>query len=194
MPVELVSFNAAIFYNSVRLEWQTATEVNNYGFDVERCETQDLRYQNWEKIGFVNGHGNSNSPKFYSFVDNSNLSGSYLYRLKQIDFDGGFEYSGTVGISLMKFLQKFELEQNYPNPFNPVTKIKFIIPDVGTQHAALLQIFDVLGNKIATIINGIKQTGIHEVEFNGENLPSGIYYYTLTSGDFRETKKMMLLK
>ncbi|KAB2847050.1 MAG: T9SS type A sorting domain-containing protein, partial [Melioribacteraceae bacterium] len=195
LPVELINFYAAIFYNSVRLEWSTATEINNYGFAIERAvETQHAVSLQWQKIGFVNGHGNSNSPKFYSFVDNSNLSGSYLYRLKQIDFDGEFEYSETVGISLIKLQKEFELEQNYPNPFNPVTNIKFTINDVGTQHAAFLQIHDILGNEILTLVKEIKQPGIHEVEFNGEHLPSGIYYYTLSAGKFRETKKMMLLK
>ncbi len=121
LPVELTSFSAATIGSTIKLNWQTATEVNNYGFEVERRALSAER-QAWEKIGFVNGNGNSNSPKDYSFVDDKVSSGKYSYRLKQIDNDGQFEYSKTINVDF-NGVKKFELSQNYPNPFNPTTTI-----------------------------------------------------------------------
>lgn len=199
LPVELTSFTANVKGVNVALNWETATEVNNYGFEIEKSEfrSQDSEEKNneWKKIGFVNGHGNSNSPKFYTFTDNSKLSGSYSYRLKQIDFDGKFEYSPVVEISLMKSLQ-FALEQNYPNPFNPTTKISFTIPSSGNDLSAFttLKIYDILGREITALVNEKKSAGHYEIDFNASNLSSGIYFYTLSSGNFIQTKKMLVIK
>ncbi len=193
LPVELVSFTASLYYNFIRLEWETATEVNNYGFEIERSETGDTRYENWKKIGFVNGHGNSNSPKYYNFVDNNPAFGNNFFRLMQLDSDGGFEYSDIFEINV-ESSSDILLEQNYPNPFNPITKIKFTIPEAASNNDVYLKIYDALGNEIATLINGVKKRGIQEIDFSGEKISSGVYYYTLTMDKFRETKKMILLK
>jgi hypothetical protein len=161
--------------------------VNNYGFEIERnVET------GWENIGFVDGHGNSNSPKNYSFKDNNLSYGKIQYRLKQIDNDGKFEYSEIVDVNIDLPLS-FELSQNYPNPFNPTTKIGFRIP-IGTSGIVSLKVYDILGREVATLVNEEKSAGIYEVEFNAESLSSGIYFYRLQTGNFVDTKKFTLMK
>jgi hypothetical protein len=189
-PVELLSFSSSIVDNDVTLNWATATETNNSGFQVERRKTQDERIKDWENIGFVNGNGTTTETKSYSFKDKTLSTGKYQYRLKQIDFDGTFEYSNIVEAEILP-PTKFSLEQNYPNPFNPTTTIKWQTPKDGWQ---TLKIIDVTGNEIATQVDGYKVAGNYEITFNAKNLASGIYYYQIKSGEFIQTKKMILLK
>ncbi|MDD1444389.1 T9SS type A sorting domain-containing protein, partial [Dolichospermum sp. ST_sed3] len=144
----------------------------------------------WETIGFVEGHGTTTEPKFYSFTDQSLQPGNYQYKLKQIDFNGSFEYSEIVEVTI-DALNKFTLSQNYPNPFNPVTSIQYAI---SSKQFVSLKVYDVLGNGVATLVNEEKPTGEYEVEFDRTDLPSGVYFYQLQVGDFVETKKMILLK
>jgi hypothetical protein len=196
--VELTTFTAIGNGSEVVLNWQTATEVNNYGFEVERCIAQISNLcHNWETIGFVEGHGNSNSPKDYSFTDTwTPLSASAIkYRLKQIDSDGKYEYSDVVEIQL-ESPKEYMLSQNYPNPFNPSTTIKYSIP-VNLQSEisdVKLVVYDILGKEIATLVNTKQSAGNHEVEFNASNLPSGVYIYSFQSGEFVSSKKMILIK
>jgi len=186
LPVELTSFSAVINDNSVTLNWKTETEVNNYGFEIQRSTQIDK----WEVLGFVEGHGNSNSPKQYSFTDKNPVGGSnYSYRLKQIDTDGKFEYSDVVEVLLVP--DEFFLSQNFPNPFNPSTTISY---QVLTMSYVQLFIYDALGNKVAQLINEERELGTYEVEIDGSNLTSGIYFYQMKAGDFIQTKKMILLK
>jgi len=189
LPVELNLFTANISENKVILNWQTATEVNNYGFEVERASTP-LSSQ-WEKIGFIEGHGNINSPKDYSFTDEYVSSGKILYRLKQIDEDGGYKYSQEVEVKVMDIPTEYVLEQNYPNPFNPSTKIDFSIP---TDNSVQIKVYNVLGMEVATLLNEHRQAGTHNIEFNASNLSSGIYFYKIISGKYSEIKKMILLR
>jgi photosystem II stability/assembly factor-like uncharacterized protein len=186
VPVELTSFIATAQGNNVELKWETASETNSSGFDVERC-TESLK---WDKIGFVNGHGTTTEPQFYFFNDESLQSGKYQYRLKQVDYDGSFNYSETLVVNI-GIADKFVLEQNYPNPFNPTTKIRFQIAD---RSFVSLKVFDVLGNEVITPVNEEKPEGKYEISFNGSNLPSGVYFYKLTAGKFSETKKLIMLK
>jgi hypothetical protein len=188
VPVELVSFSAEVVSGNVGLSWITATEINNYGFQVERrnAETGD-----WSNIGFVNGNGSSTEMHYYSFSDNSVPVGKYFYRLKQLDFSGNFEYSDEIEATILEVLNDFTLNQNYPNPFNPSTKISFIIPQSGF---TTLKVFDVLGNEIAKLIEGELDEGSYELQFDASGLSSGIYFYSLTSGEFTKTMKMILSK
>ncbi|MCF8267673.1 MAG: T9SS type A sorting domain-containing protein [Ignavibacteriales bacterium] len=193
LPVELISFSAKVFENKVRLTWQTATEQNNYGFEIERALSPNDGDLDWEKIGFVPGHGNSNSPKLYFFNDDSLIAEPVRnYRLKQIDTDGKFEYSSVVSIDMDNILTKvFELSQNYPNPFNPSTNISYEIPKEGL---VKLKVYDILGNEITTLINEVQKPGVYNAKWYASGLSSGIYFYRLTSGSFTETKKMMLVR
>lgn len=187
LPVELTSFNALIKNHSVYLNWETATEKSNYGFEVERSTNKI----NWIQITFINGCGNSNSPKKYSYIDDKISSGNYYYRLKQIDTDGAFDYSKEIEVSIDNLPIAFALEQNYPNPFNPATKINYALP---TDRLVVLTIYDAIGKEVATIVNEYEQAGNYSIEFNGSTMPSGMYFYRLQAGSFVETKKMLLLK
>ncbi len=186
LPVELVNFTADIIDNDVILNWTTATETNNLGFAIERKHNK----ADWRKIGFVPGHGTTTEPQFYSFDDESVLLGVYQYRLKQIDYNGTFEYSEIIEMEV-GIPTEFSLSQNYPNPFNPITTIRFTISDV---RFTSLKVYDVLGNEIATLVNEEKPPGSYEVEWNASDFPSGIYFYRLTASTYSVTKKMILLK
>ncbi|MBL1215345.1 MAG: T9SS type A sorting domain-containing protein [Ignavibacteriae bacterium] len=191
VPVELVSFTASLIKNSVHLEWETASELNNLGFEIER------KNLGWEKIGFVKGEGNSTNPKNYKFSDENLIGHKIFYRLKQLDFDGSFEYSNITEVVLTP--QKFRLFQNHPNPFNPTTKINYAIPssvalsEVGLSHVKLT-IYDILGNEIALLIDEQKSPGNYSVDFDASMLSSGMYIYRIQAGGFIDTKKMILLK
>ena len=191
LPVELVRFTGELSDVGVRLLWATATEVENYGFQVQREKLKDQ--SEWEDLGFVEGHGNSNSPKEYSFIDNESLSGTIQYRLKQIDRDGSYKYfPNNIGIAVETDTPKeFKLFQNYPNPFNPSTTIAYQIPKEGF---VTLKVYDVLGREIMTLVNENKQVGKYYVEFIANQLPSGAYFYRLNYGEFTQIIKMLLLK
>jgi len=194
VPVELTSFNAVLNNNVVNLSWATATEVNNLGFEIQR----KLDEYEWMIIGFKDGNGTTTEPKKYSFQNNiSDLKKTKIYyRLKQIDYNGNFSFSDEVEIS--NFPDVYSLDQNYPNPFNPSTIIKFNLANAGF---TTLKLYDVLGKEVAILVNGALEAGAHEVSFDASNLPadrlglpSGTYFYTLTSGSFTESRKMMFLK
>ncbi|QQS35187.1 MAG: T9SS type A sorting domain-containing protein [Ignavibacteriales bacterium] len=199
MPVELISFTGSVIENSVVLKWQTATETNNYGFEIERKILKQARLpvgqvQNdnsgWERIGFVIGNGNINSPVNYFYEDKSVSSGYYSYRLKQIDFDGKYAYSNVIELELSK-PNNFSLEQNYPNPFNPLTTIEFSLREPSF---VTIKIFNAAGEEVATILKEQKSEGDHKIIFDGSNFASGIYFYTLSDGSGISIKKMQLLK
>ena len=186
IPVELVSFTSSIVNNSVNLNWITATELNNSGFEVQKS----LDNSNWNKIGFVSGNGTSTEVHNYSFVDANPVTGISYYRLKQIDFDGSYEYSNIAEV-VYGAIAAYSLEQNYPNPFNPTTKINYSIKEKGNVE---LKIFDLLGSEIATLVNEEKTPGNYEVFFDASKLSSGVYLYTIKSGSFFQTRKMLLMK
>lgn len=185
VPVELTSFAAASDKNDVILTWNTATELNNQGFEIQRKITGEF-----ERVGFVEGKGTTTEAQNYLFRDKDLLSGNYTYRLKQTDFDGSFAYSDEVEIEISQ-PNVFYLGQNYPNPFNPSTNIKYSIPADGN---VTLKIYDILGEEVSTLVNEFQQAGTFDVVFDGSNLSSGVYYYQLTSGELTSTKKMMLTK
>ena len=191
LPVELSSFSATLNGNNINLHWQTKTEINNYGFEIERkIGSKELRSENWEKIGFIQGSGNSNSQKDYMFADKNPIGGSrFIYRLKQIDNTGSFEYSNQVEIEIIP--DKFELFQNYPNPFNPETIIKFAAPRAGK---IILSVYNVLGEKVKDLADGFFEPGIYNVLFDGKEFSSGLYIYRIQTENFIQVKKMQLIR
>lgn len=186
LPVELTSFSAIYTNTGVELTWLTSTETNNQGFSIERKTS----ISDWSTIGFVGGNGTTTKPSFYSFVDNNVEANTYYYRLKQLDFDGSFEYSNVIEIDV-KPVNEYALSQNYPNPFNPSTTIEFSIAEQGLVN---LSVYNLLGEKVATIVSEMMESGNHKIEFNAYNLASGIYLVKMTSGKFSEVIKINLLK
>ncbi len=195
LPVELNSFTAVAQKTSIKLQWKTATEVNNYGFNIERrIINNDLSAtSNWMKIGFVKGNGTINSPHSYSYTDANVSSGTYAYRLKQIDNSGAYKYSQEVQVSIA-VPKAFVLRQNYPNPFNPTTTISYDIPGTETQHTVSLRVYDILGKEVATLVNETKEAGSYQVTFDASKFASGIYFYKLQAGNFTSVKKLVLMK
>jgi hypothetical protein len=170
----------------VNLEWITATETNNYGFEIQR-RSENSEYQT---IGFVSGNGTSTNRVTYSYVDPDLSKNRYYYRLKQIDFDGSFEYSNEVLVDINE-LADFKLFQNFPNPFNPSTTIKISIPQDNFVKIAL---YDVLGNELKVLKQDLIDAGIHQFEINGSDLASGMYFVKMVAQGFQQTIKISLLK
>jgi hypothetical protein len=205
LPVELTGFNAQVSQNGVELIWKTATELNNYGFEVQRsvissqqsADSQKLNADSWIKIGFVKGNGSSTVPKDYSFIDNSVTDGNkYNYRLKQIDNNGDYKFSSVIEVTANMGPINYKLNQNYPNPFNPTTTINYSLP---VKDKVNLKVYNITGREIASLVDEVKEAGSYSVKFsahseNGADLPSGIYFYRLTTSHGSQVKKMILLK
>ena len=196
LPVEITEFNGSAGGSTIHLSWQTATEVNNYGFDIERKVLNTSTNAGWQKIGFVKGNGTTNSSHYYSFSDENPIGGlSFEYRLKQIDNNNQFQYYDAIEVKL-NFLNEVQLLQNSPNPFNPTTAIKFFIPNISD---VTIKIYDMLGKEVVTLINRQEQAGYHIVYWNGKDesgssAASGTYIYRIQAGNFDQSKKMILLK
>ena len=196
IPVELIAFRADVLDGCVILNWQTVTETNNCGFEIERGQNSCNNGQtDWRKIGFVPGYGTTTDPHTYTFTDNDVNPGNYHYKLKQIDYDGSFEYSHEIELEVTVPLI-FSLEQNYPNPFNPSTTINFMLP---ADSKVSLKVFDVLGQEVTSLLNGNLVAGFHQVNFNASALNTGVYIYRfeatgIDGSNFISVKKMILAK
>lgn len=186
LPVDLISFTSAVKDNIVTLNWTTASEKNNARFLVER-----MAEGVWTDIGMVPGNGTTNNPNSYTFVDKNLNSGIYNYRLKQVDYNGSFEYLNLSNAVAVGVPNKFSLAQNYPNPFNPTTTILYGVPNDGF---VTMKIYDINGKEIKTLVNEPKTAGYYSTVFNASGLSSGVYFYKLTSGNFVIAKKMIIMK
>ncbi|MHC1736403.1 MAG: T9SS type A sorting domain-containing protein [Ignavibacteriaceae bacterium] len=187
VPVEMTSFIASATGNLVDLRWVTATETNNKGFEIER------KFENsaFSNIAFVDGKGTTTQPQGYTYSDQTGKAGKYTYRLKQIDFDGSYAYSKEVEVEVLSIPGQYNLAQNYPNPFNPTTNIRFSIPQAG---AVSLVVYNLVGEKVVDLINGLKEAGEYNVNLDGSKLSSGTYIYTLSVNGNVISKKLTLLK
>ena len=186
LPVELTSFTAVVQDQQVTLNWKTASELNNEGFEVQRSSANS----EFVTLSFIKGVGTTTIQQDYSFSDKNISTGNYSYRLKQIDFNGLFEYSNIIEVEVGS-VDKYSLIQNYPNPFNPSTKIGYILKD---RTNVKIVVMNSLGEEIAVLANEIQDQGLHELDFNAANLSSGIYFYSIQTTQYRETKKMILMK
>ena len=186
IPVELTAFSASVIDNNVFLEWTTGTEVNNLGFEVERRSIES----GYETLGFVSGAGSTTEPQNYSFTDSKVVKGSYIYRLKQIDLDGSINYSFEIEVEV-EAPAVYSLDQNYPNPFNPSTNVNYSIAKTGIVKVA---VYNMLGQEVKVLVNELKEAGPHTVTFDASFLPSGAYFYTLETAEYKQTRKMLLAK
>jgi hypothetical protein len=194
LPVELTSFTANAVNNTVKLNWKTATELNNIGFEVQRSRELNSFIGGWKTIGFVKGSGTSVSGREYSFKDINPIQGKQYYRIKQNDANGTFTIYGPVEANNLSNII-LSLEQNYPNPFNPSTMIKYTLPAAGI---VTIKIYNVLGSEVATLLNEYKEGGIYSFNFSINELKtkisSGVYLYTIKAGQSTLTRKMVIMK
>ena len=193
-PVELTSFTVGVNDNNVLLSWQTSTETNNAGFEIQRKIAGPLpgvEQNEWVNIGFVEGHGTTTNENNYSFTDKNLEPGNYSYKLVQKDFDGTHTESKIVNVKVVSNPVEYVLSQNYPNPFNPTTKIKYTIPKAGE---VTLKVYNAIGQEVASIVNNFKEAGTYSVDFNAASFVSGVYLYKLTAGNYSQVRKMILLK
>ena len=188
LPVELTSFSAKRTCWGIELVWNTATELNNHGFDIERKDKFNLH---WTTMGFTQGHGTSSSSQHYIYIDKNILPGEYTYRLKQIDLNGNCKFSKEIEIVNSQTPTNSVLLQNYPNPFNPSTIIEFQLP---TKSFVTLKIYDILGNEIASLVNEEKKEGMYSVQWDASRFPSGMYFYRLENNGNMRIKPMVLMK
>lgn len=186
VPVELTSFSSTVSGNNVTLQWGTATETNNLGFEVQRKSGDS----DFEVLGFISGAGTTTEPRNYFFTDSKLPNSQYIYRLKQIDFDGAFSFSDEIIVEV-EALAEYSLEQNYPNPFNPSTNINFSLAEAGVVKMA---VYNLLGQQVEVILDEFREAGLHSITFNASNLPSGAYFYTIETPQFKQTRKMLLTK
>lgn len=190
VPVELSSFTASANDDNVTLSWTTATETNNQGFQIERSNEGEF-----ESVGYVPGRGTTTEVSNYTFVDENVAAGSYSYRLKQMDYDGTYEYSQVIEVDV-NVPAEFAMDQNYPNPFNPSTKINFRL---AADSKVTLKVFDVLGQEVITLLNKDLSAGSHIVDFDASGINSGTYFYRIDATgidgtNFTDVKKMILMK
>ncbi|MEO6695445.1 MAG: CHRD domain-containing protein [Ignavibacteria bacterium] len=191
LPVELSSFTSTVNQNKVELNWSTATEVNNSGFEIERKNSSS---NEWIKAGFVAGNGNSIGTKNFSYTDRVN-TGIYNYRLKQIDYNGVYEYFNLSNEVIVGVPSVFNISQNYPNPFNPTTSINYEIPN---EAVVSIQLFDMSGRVVSSLVNERQSAGFYTIQLNASDLPSGTYFYKMSAqgenANFTSTRKMTLIK
>lgn len=188
LPVELGSFTASINNRNVELNWNTSTETNNAGFEVERKISGS---ESWQELAFVSGNGFTNTVRNYSYTDRNLSEGTYNYRLKQVDYNGNFEYFNLNSEIEIGTPNSFNISQNYPNPFNPSTKINFEMAKEGN---VSIKVFDYTGKEISTLVNGFRSAGYYTIDFNAINLSSGIYFYRMEANNFTKVMKMSLIK
>jgi hypothetical protein len=197
LPVTLGSFELMAINRSAVLSWSTLNEINNSGFFVERCSIEGNKETDWIAAGFVNGHGTTNETKTYNFEDKGLRTGQYKYRLKQIDYNGNFEYFSPSNASIVNITRpaEFTVSQNYPNPSNPVSKIDYEVPFDGFVN---ITVYDVTGKAVKELVNGYQKADYYSITFDGSSLATGVYFYRVTGSfgedKFIQTKKMMLIK
>ncbi|NVM03457.1 MAG: S8 family peptidase, partial [Candidatus Helarchaeota archaeon] len=192
VPVKISYFDVYAYdENKIILEWETLSETNNFGFEIEKSKDK----LNWWNVGFIRGNGTTHSENSYKFCDNENSIRKYYYRLKQVDFDGSYRYSPIAELKAL-IPEKWQIEQNFPNPFNADTFIKYKMPK---NSFVSIKIYNILGKEIKILVNEFKQPGYYYIKWDGKNgssinVPSGIYFCEIKTKNFHKIKKMVLLR
>lgn len=198
LPIQLASFAASVHQASgnVVLSWSTISETNNYGFEVQKSLDTSNVYETIEN-SFIKGNGTTVEPHTYTFTDVTVKPGVWYYRLKQTDLDGTIHYSdritpsGVTDVNSRPLPTAFALDQNYPNPFNPSTTIEFALPK---ESRVTLEVFNLLGQRVALLVDDVRAAGYHAQRFDASGLGTGIYFYRLVAGETSFLKKMLLVK
>ncbi|NTW99227.1 MAG: T9SS type A sorting domain-containing protein, partial [Geobacteraceae bacterium] len=194
LPVELTGFDLSYDGKGVKLKWTTATETNNLGFIVSRSETKDGEYKqiaSYQSHQSLKGQGTTATATNYNMGDYSSAlqpGKTYFYKLEDVNLVG---QRNVLEIKEIKLPEAYSLSQNYPNPFNPMTTIQFSLKLDGK---TVLEVYNLLGQKVATLINEDLKAGAHSYKWNATGQASGLYFYRLRSGSFISTKKMVLTK
>lgn len=190
LPVEMTELIALFEQNAtgaqVRLTWKTFSETNNHGFEIQRSRDH-LHYQT---LGFIAGAGTTSAPRTYEYIDKEVSSGTYYYRIKQIDANGIVHFTDAQSVEVIA-PTRYALHQNFPNPFNPTTEIVYHIKEKGE---VSLVVYNILGREIATLVNSVQEAGIHHAVFTAAGIPSGVYFYRLRVNEFDQVRKMAVLK
>ncbi len=190
LPVELSSFTASVSPEGVKLNWSTASETANSGWEIEVRKSEDRSQESeWEKVGFVAGNGTTTEARSYSFTTDQIKANLAEFRLKQIDADGTVSYSQVLTIELKP--AEFALEQNYPNPFNPSTTIRY---SLAAESRVSLKVYNSVGQQVKTLVQASQPAGFYSVPLSASDLSSGVYFYILEAGSFKSVKKLMLVK
>lgn len=187
LPVTLSLFNTSTEKNNVKLYWKTANELNNSGFQVQRRSDGN----EWIVLTFVQGNGTANEPVEYLYTDTKLLPGKYFYRLKQTDYNGNYEYFDLPLPVIISKPNEYKISQSYPNPSNPKCNIDYQVPE---KIKVNITVYDLLGKLVMVLVNDYKEAGIYTVGFDGENVSSGTYFYVISAGNFKEIKKLVLVK
>lgn len=195
LPIELALFSGSVQNgSSVLLRWSTVSEVNNFGFDVQKSTSAGAQFQTIPG-SFVPGHGTTLLPHQYSYTDQTPGSGRVDYRLKQYDLDGTSRYSEAIAVEISPLApaqslpREFSVSQNFPNPFNPSTTIRYSLAQA---RRVTLEVFNTLGERVVKLVDQAQDAGAYEVRFDGAALASGVYFYRLKAGDFVSVKKLLL--
>jgi hypothetical protein len=197
LPIELTSFTAQETGGAVVLQWSTLSEVNNYGFMVERSAEPTSDFL--PVSGLIPGHGTTIVPHSYTFTDNPPPAANpFFYRLESIDLNSTLHYSDAVQAEITGVAERstdlpahVSLGQNYPNPFNPTTNIQFTVVN---RQLTIVKVFDVLGREVATLVNEVMEPGTYAVQFDASSHASGLYFYRLSVGQYVECRKMIVMK
>ena len=197
LPIQLASFTGRfVGASSIRLDWHTISEINNYGFEIQKTLHESGDFQSIAGV-FIPGHGTTTIPQYYGFVDSIVPSRAVYYRLKQIDLDGTINFSDPILVSITtdvaqtQLPKEFSLGQNYPNPFNPTTIINYGLPVASN---VSLEVFNTLGQRVAQLVDGREEAGYYVATLDASRLSSGLYFYTIKAGEFIASRKLMLLK
>jgi hypothetical protein len=189
LPVIIASFTYSVNKNNVLLNWVTSSEINNAGFAIERKEI--ISAGSWVNISFIPGHGTTSQSSNYYYEDKKLKTGSYQYRLKQMDYNGNYEYFSLHNNVNISKPAVYSISQNYPNPSNPKSKIDFEIPE---ESKVTIKLYNLLGQEVSTILNEQKEAGYYSIEFDGSNISSGVYFYRIDTNGFSKVNKMIILK
>ena len=193
LPVNLLFFDGIAMSNGVKLEWETASEINNCGFNIYRSQDSLINFERMNSK-MIQGQGNSTATHNYEYLDRTVLRNTnYYYYLESEDLNGTrYQYSKIRVYSRKDNIPTcYVLKQNYPNPFNGHTKIVYHIPE---KIKVTLAIYNLLGELVQILISKVQEPGIYGINWNAVEITSGIYFVVLSTSKYNKTRKLILIR